>query len=318
MIRWGSYGGVLAGAAVLLCACATTPQLDRLRAGPSQLPSRVELSDVPFFPQERYQCGPAALATVLGWGGLAVGPEDLVAQVYLPRRQGSLRVEMLGAVRRHRWVPYVLRPQLEDLLAEVAAGHPVVVLQNLGLGWAPVWHYAVLVGYDLERAHVVLRSGVERRRVTPLPVFARTWARSRRWAFVALPPDRLPATAGEARFLEAAASLERLGQWPAARSAYAAALQRWPDSLAAGIGLGNARVALGDLAGAERTFRRVADTHPSAPEGHNNLADVLARQGRLSEAERAARRAVALGGPHAETARRTLSEIRTLRSKRGD
>ncbi|NIP71764.1 MAG: PA2778 family cysteine peptidase [Gammaproteobacteria bacterium] len=317
MTRWVPCG-VLAGAAALLCACATTPQLDRLRAGPISLPSRVELSDVPFFPQERYQCGPAALSTVLSWGGLGVRPEDLVSQVYLPERRGSIQVEMLGAVRRHRWVPYVLRPRLEDMLTEVAAGHPVVVLQNLGLGWAPAWHYAVLIGYDLERAHVVLRSGLERRRVTSLPVFARTWGRSRRWAFVALPPDQLPATAREAPFVEAAAALERLGHWPAARSAYAAALERWPDSLAAGIGLGNALVALDDLAGAESAFRSVVESHPSAPEAHNNLADVLARLGRLSEAERAARRAVALDGPHAETARRTLSEIRALRSKRGD
>src|SRR3546814_2318796 len=34
------------------------------------LPRQVELSEVPFFPQEDYYCGPAALATVLAWGGV--------------------------------------------------------------------------------------------------------------------------------------------------------------------------------------------------------------------------------------------------------
>lgn len=41
----------------------------------------------------------------------------------------------------------------------LAAGHPVVVLQNLRLGRAARWHHAVAVGYDLRRHEVVLRSG---------------------------------------------------------------------------------------------------------------------------------------------------------------
>ena len=51
-------------------------------------------------------------------------------------------------------------PRLADLLQEVAAGHPVIVLQNLGLEWIPVWHYSVVIGYDLSRGQLVLRSGL--------------------------------------------------------------------------------------------------------------------------------------------------------------
>ncbi|EPU4601474.1 PA2778 family cysteine peptidase, partial [Pseudomonas aeruginosa] len=54
----------LAGAlllAALLGGCAQPPRLPPESAA---LPARVELRDVPFFPQEAYQCGPAALATM--------------------------------------------------------------------------------------------------------------------------------------------------------------------------------------------------------------------------------------------------------------
>jgi tetratricopeptide (TPR) repeat protein len=191
----------------------------------------------------------------------------------------------------------------------VAAGHPVLVLQNLGLDWYPQWHYAVVVAYDLPAGELALRSGAERRRVVALDTFARTWARADRWALAVLPPDVLPASAGEAAAVRAAAGLERAGRTGEAVLAYDAILGRWPGSLAAAIGRGNARYAAGDLAGAATAYRAALERHREAAELWNNLADVLAAQGELEAALAAARRAVALGGPHAEIYRRTLAEI---------
>ena len=96
--------GVFFSACVLLLSgCAALwPQTAELReALPQGLPERVELKEVPFFPQTEYQCGPAALATALAAAGVKVTPEDLVSQVYLPERKGSLQIEMLAAARRH-------------------------------------------------------------------------------------------------------------------------------------------------------------------------------------------------------------------------
>ena len=151
---------LIAGASLaLLGGCAT--QTAALRFGAVEgLPRCAELVDTPFFPQDqRYLCGPESLAAVLQATGLAVTPPDLVPQVYVPGRQGSLQAEMLAATRRQGAVAYVLPPRLEALLREVAAGTPVVILQNLGLQWAPTWHYAVVVGYDLDEGLVLLRSG---------------------------------------------------------------------------------------------------------------------------------------------------------------
>ena len=99
---------------------------------PPGLPEQVELA-TPFFPQEEYQCGPAALATALVSAGAQTTPEALVPQVYVPERKGSFQVEMLAAARRHGMVSYALAPKFEDLLREIAAGTPVIVLQNLGI-----------------------------------------------------------------------------------------------------------------------------------------------------------------------------------------
>ena len=292
-----------------MAGCAGTPQTNELLAARGGSKHPVELTDVPFFPQTAYQCGPAALATVLASAGAAITPDVLASQVYLPDRRGSLQFELLAATRRHGYVPYVLEPRLDDVLNEVAAGTPVLVFQNLGLSWYPKWHYAVVVGFDLSTGEIILRSGGEARHIVSLRVFERTWKRGDFWAMVSVPPDRLPHTAKETSYVLAVLSLERLQHWQDVALAYDTALSRWPDNLVARIGLGNSRYALGDVPGAEAAYRRATRDHPDAAVAFNNLAQVLADQGRLREAEEAARQAVRLGGPMLELYEDTLDEI---------
>ena len=149
----------LALAALLVLAGCTS-----LGPAPPEDPRR-ELTDVPFFPQTAYQCGPAALATVLGATGIDTTPEALAPLVYIPGRKGSLQVEMLAAARRHGRVAVVLAPEFADLRTELDAGRPVLVLQNLGALGIRRWHFAVVVGYDAERDALILRSGTRRRHV---------------------------------------------------------------------------------------------------------------------------------------------------------
>jgi predicted Zn-dependent protease len=306
-----------AAAGVFLCAgllalsgCASLwPQTAQLReALPQGLPERVELVEVPFFPQTEYQCGPAALATALASSGVQVTPEDLVSQVYLPERQGSLQVEMLAAARRHGLVSYQLAPRLEDLLRELAAGTPVILLQNLG--FSDGWHYAVAVGYDYERGEVVLRSGVKEREVLPFTVNELVWKRSGYWAMVAVPPERIPATADEQRWLSAIAALERAGNAVAARAAYSSFLKRWPDNLNAAIGLANAHHALGALTEAEGVLRKAARRDPESVIILNNLAQTLSDQGRHAEALTLIERAAVAGGPFSAAVAETRATIR--------
>lgn len=287
-----------------LAGCGTLSPALRPGAG---LPSQAYV-DTPFFPQEIHHCGPAALAGALGAAGVAATPEALAPRIYLPGREGSLQLELVAAARGAGRIAYVLQPALEDALREVAGGRPVLVLQNLGLSWYPRWHYALLIGYDLGTGSVTLHSGAERDYRTALATFERTWARAGRWALVVPVPGTLPATARELSYVGAAAALERSDP-AAAETAYETALTRWPASLPARLGLGNARYARGDLAGAEAAFAAAVAAHPDAAAAHNNHAHVLARLGRRAEALAAARRAVELAGDSLPEARRTLEEL---------
>jgi Peptidase_C39 like family/Tetratricopeptide repeat len=291
-----------------LVACAG-PQTKSLLENPTAaLPLRAKVDGVPFFPQQEYYCGPAALATVLSWSGVPDTQDEAAAQVYTPGREGTLRSDMVAAARRNGRLAVPV-DRLASLAAELAAGHPVVVFQNLGLGWFPVWHYAVAIGYDVDAGDLILRSGLEARRVMPLGTFERTWARGDHWALVVLPPGELPVSADEITVLRAATGLEQAGRLRAAAAAYAAITKRWPDSLEASIGLGNAAYAAGELEAAENAFRTAVERHPEAAAAWNNLAHILGERGQRAEAMAAAQRAVRLGGPNAAIYRATLREV---------
>lgn len=298
---------VLALLALALGACAT-PQSAALIEAPGDLPARAAVAEVPFFPQEDHYCGPAALATVLAWSGQETTPEALAARVYTPDRQGTLQSDILAAARREGRLAVPLG-SLRDVMAELAAGRPVLVFQNLALDWHPQWHYAVAVGYDLTRAELTLRSGREAERVTPLDTFERTWARGGHWALAVLPPDRLPVAAKEGDVLRAASGIERAGRGPEATTAYAAIVARWPGSFAGLMGLGNARFGEGDMAGAETAFRQAIAAEPERPEAWNNLAYVLAAEGRRGDAVAAAEEAIRLAPGNQAPYRETLAEI---------
>jgi tetratricopeptide (TPR) repeat protein len=244
----------------------------------------IELSDTPFFPQRDYECGPAALATVLAASGVAVTADELVGHVYLPERKGSLQPELLAASRSFDRLPYVLQPELGPLLSEVAAGHPVLVLQNYGLESVPFWHYAVVVGFDAAQDRIVLRSGTERRLVMSARRFMGTWDRAGRWAVTVLEPAVLPASAQRERFLEAASGLEATRRFAAAERAYRAALARWPADTTALLGVGNVSYGAGDLAGAEAAYREVLRIDAAHAVARNNLAQTLLDRGEVQAA----------------------------------
>jgi hypothetical protein len=115
----------------LLTGCANFRQTE-MPPLPENLPASHELTAVPFFPQEEYQCGPAALAMVISWSGLPARPEDLVEEVYTPSRRGSLQVTMIAAERRPGSLAYEIS-DFESLFPEIAAGYPVIIISYVTL-----------------------------------------------------------------------------------------------------------------------------------------------------------------------------------------
>jgi len=264
--------------AVLAAACAHHPYNEQhylsLPVERSQ-----ELPETPFFPQEAFQCGPAALAMVLNAQGVEVSPQALQPLVYLPQRRGTLQAEMLAAATHYGQMAVRIPPSPDSLLLELSAGHPVVVLQNLGFEALPVWHYAVAVGYDLDKHEIYLRSGTEKRRTYAFGDFLKSWSRSNRWAMVVVAPGKVPPSSTERDYLSAASALERQKNHTAALQAFQAGSRRWPDSYLAWAGTGNAAFSLGRFSLAEEAYLQALRVRPDSASIMNNLALAQAERG---------------------------------------
>ena len=266
----------------LLSACAAAPQTQRLQdAPPPNLASNKYLGFVPFFPQQLYQCGPAALATVLNAAAVRITPDELVSQVYIPARQGSLQVEMLAAARRSERLAHVIPGTLEAVLGEVAAERSVLVMQNLGLRQLPQWHYAVVVGYNLDRAEITLRSGTIRDYVLPIAVFERTWARAGHWAVVVLPSGEIPVSISATDYFMAVAEFERLHP-QLSEAAWREGMMRWPGSEILAMGMSNWLFRAGQVQASATILENLLEERPDYRPAQQNLT--LIRQV-LSESE---------------------------------
>ncbi|MBE9555846.1 MAG: PA2778 family cysteine peptidase [Proteobacteria bacterium] len=296
----------------LVAGCTTAQQTHDLLDDPGALPKTAMVADVPFFPQEKYFCGPAATAMTLAWSGLPVTQEEMAEQVYTPGREGTLQPDVIAAMRRNGRLAVPV-DSLRELLGEIAAGRPVLVFQNLGLKIYPRWHFAVAIGYDLDDGELIMHTGPWDNRPVALRTFEHTWRRGGYWALVALKPGEMPVAAKEAEVVRAAAGLERVNRPVDAAVAYEAILERWPHSFPAWMGLGNARYAMKNLAGAEQAWRGAiaADPQNAAP-AWNNLAYVLQALGHRPQAIDAAKTAVELGDPNDPNYRATLDEITNM------
>lgn len=297
---------------LMLGACAAVPQSAALRQQtPPDFVMPVLLPQVPFFAQELYQCGPAALAMLLGASGVSVTPEQLVPLVYVPERQGSFQVEMLAATRSHGRLAYRITPTLTALLDEITVGRPVLVLQNLGLQWYPRWHFAVVKGYDLERREVILNSGLLENYAVSLATFERTWARSGYWGMLALEPGTLPVQAEPLVYFTAVAALAQNNTPQQVDRTYVSGLSRWPQDPNLLMGYGNFLYSDNNPEGAATQYSILLAVDPEYAPAHNNLARLLFEQGQSELALMHARKAVELGGAFADNYRATLLMIET-------
>lgn len=255
---------------------------------------------------------------MLAHAGVPIDADDLVPEVYAPGLRGSLQPELLGATRRHGFIPYVIEPDAAALAAELAARRPVLVLQNLGIDRVPVWHYAVVVG--LADDEVILRSGTEQRRIERGSRFLRSWERGANWAFVALTPGELPASASPGAYVRALAGAEPLLDSAAAELSYRAALERWPTDELVLFGAAAQRYAAGDLREATALYRELLNAAPQHAAARNNLANILAERGCPAEALAEARTALAAlspADPLGDAVRDTVAELERAAASAG-
>jgi hypothetical protein len=196
-----------------LAACAGKPT--KIQG----LPERVELNGVPAFRSETYQSGPSALASMLSQQGIVITPGLLDKPLHLPGAEADLERNMQVLAREYGMLVYPLEDRLPALLTQVAAGYPVMARLTEGSTFWAEPRYVVVVGYNLQKSTVLLRSGMSRRLPMSFSVFESAWKSADHWAILIQRPSQLPAKVDAQRWQQAANATAQAGQEQAAAQA---------------------------------------------------------------------------------------------------
>lgn len=297
--------------AVLAIGCASrNPQTDDFFAQKNhEIPAVHQIKDVPFILQKVAHCGPATLTMALNWWGKPVTVDEIADQVYSPKSEGSFQTDMISSARRNDMLAVPIYG-IDALTKEIASDHPVVVFENLGLESVPLWHYALVFGYDLPRRELILHSGKDANLRESFKVFERSWKLGNYWGLVLLPPGRLAATANELEHVKAAAALEQLGKFPEADQSYQAILGRWPESLGALIGRANIAFAKKRPKASVQFLLLATKFHPQSSSAWHNLAIAQRDAKQTGRAIQSAKNALRFASPEEiEAFRESLKDL---------
>jgi ABC-type bacteriocin/lantibiotic exporter with double-glycine peptidase domain len=161
---------------VALAGCASTgPELT-----PEQPTHTKRIDNVPFFPQPDYQCGPAALASVLNFYGDPATVEEIADAVY---RDGSVRGTLsldLVLYARSRGLDAAWNSAtLQELLHWLDHGMPLIVMLDQGFSVVSKHHFLVVVGFG--PAGLLIHDGKKAYATLPWSKFIGPWERTGNW-----------------------------------------------------------------------------------------------------------------------------------------
>jgi predicted double-glycine peptidase len=152
---------------------------------------RITRIEVPFFPQEDFQCGPAALATVLnywyGKAGMAKGltPEEIVAEIYSPSARGVLGIDLELYARKEGFQTQQVAGTVDALKSSVDKGIPAVVLVDYGFSVYQRNHFMVVKGYT--DSALLVNSGRRENELIANGDLLKVWKKTGYWMLLVKP-----------------------------------------------------------------------------------------------------------------------------------
>ena len=161
--------------ALILCSSCLTPNRREQVSG--RIPE-----NVPFYPQEKYQCGPASLASVLNYQGINVSPEEIASAIYSKTAKGALDIDLISYVLETGLSAEVHKGSMEEIMRSINEGYPLIVLVDYGFWVYQQNHFMVIVGYNDDG--VIVNSDNERLKFITSGDFLKAWGRTKLWTLL--------------------------------------------------------------------------------------------------------------------------------------
>jgi len=136
------------------------------------------IEGVPFYPQDEYMCGPAALASVMGFYGEPGSMDSVASEVYAARLKGTLPMDLLIYAKEKGFEAKFFRGSMDALKESLVRKEPLILFLNLGYEFYPVGHYVVAVGMDEASKVVYAHSGMKKHERFTMKELERSWSKT--------------------------------------------------------------------------------------------------------------------------------------------
>lgn len=147
------------------------------------------LLDVPFYPQQTYQCGPAAMASVVNYWGRPdspeITPETIADKMFSKAARGSLTLDMYLYAAENDFETRQGATNVLEIKSRVDSGEPVIVLVDNGFWVVRRGHYLVVVGYS--DSGFFVHDGYTKNTFVSFEDFEKRWSRTGHWALIMHP-----------------------------------------------------------------------------------------------------------------------------------
>ncbi|NCO84454.1 MAG: hypothetical protein COZ31_07025 [Nitrospirae bacterium CG_4_10_14_3_um_filter_44_29] len=163
--------------AFFLHSCATVNNGSMPESGHKRV-----ISNVPFYAQEAYQCGPASLAGVMNYWKIDVKPDDIAKEIYSKSAKGTLNIDMIIYPQKKGLTAEQYSGGMKDLKKNIDSGYPLIVLVDYGFWAFQANHFMVVVGYN--EGGVIVNSGKDKGKFIPEEDFIKTWERTKFWTLL--------------------------------------------------------------------------------------------------------------------------------------
>jgi ABC-type bacteriocin/lantibiotic exporter with double-glycine peptidase domain len=166
-------------ALLLVSSCMTAQQIP-------QTHDMHVISDVPFFPQEDYQCGPASLASILTFWNIHTEPDEIGREIFSKSARGTLTIDMMLYAQKKGLHVHQFKGSIDALRNYVDSGYPLIVLVDYGISLFQMNHFMVVTGYS--NTGVIVHSGQFQNKLLLEKDFLASWKKTDYWTLLIKKP----------------------------------------------------------------------------------------------------------------------------------
>ena len=169
------------GAVFVALGCSQRPPIDRNISASDE--AKI-IENVPFVKQKDRFCGPAAMASVMGFYGENITQEEVAKEVYTPELGGALISDMQFFAREMGYEAETRNGDLNGIISVVNEGIPPILIVDLGKWVVSVPHYYVVYGYDKGKSTFLLHTGFKRDQEMSFSELDKEWEKMNRLMLV--------------------------------------------------------------------------------------------------------------------------------------